>query len=503
MVPQTMNSRIPFILFIFIIIYISVFFFFASMRSLSSCCGDADLGLFGQSFYTTLFTGDFFFNTYEGGSHFQMHNSPIFLFLLPAYALHPTLYMLLFLMTCALASGAIPVYLIAREKLSSRAGLVFAVLYLLYHPLHGVNYEQFHELAFVVSPLLFSYYFLMKRRLTMFWLCCILALFCKEEISISLAAYGIYICYHAIVETKEESTSEKRRLICHGCALAVISLLYLYLSLYVIIPFFRGSAYTYVSGRYGEYGGSIGTVALNLLLHPQLILKALWEDVARVHYIIELLLPLAFLSLWGFPILAIAVPNLIINIMSSYSTMYLTGSRYPSALIAFIFISAITGAEKLSRRGTGNDKDREKKMKRVLILPLILTILCTLFLNPSPLRLYFIKTPPFVEMRYPRVIPHQQTILNLTGKFPSEASIATQSGIYHHLCNRREVYCGYKEGVDYIFVDTRSRWYTEQAAWARDLPRLVEEGRYIEVYDKDYIKIYRRADLRSTVDFGQ
>lgn len=496
-----MNSRIPFILIVFVVIYIAVFFFFASMRSLSSCCGDADLGLFGQSFHTTLFSGDFFYNTYEGGSHFQMHNSPIFIFLLPVYALHPTLYMLLFIMTCALASGAIPVYLIAREKISHKAGLVFAVMYLLYHPLHGVNYEQFHELAFVVSPLLFSYYFFMKRKFALFWFCCILALFCKEEISISLAAYGLYICYHALVEKKELSTSEKRRLICHGCVLSVISLLYLYLSLYVIIPFFRGGAYTYVSGRYGDYGGSIGTVALNFLLHPQFILKAFWDDVARVHYIIELLLPLAFLSLWGFPVLAIAVPNLVINIMSSYSTMYLTGSRYPSALIAFIFISAIIGAERLMRRGTVTEEDREKKIKRILAFPLILTILCTLFLNPSPLRLYFIRTPPFVEMRYPRVIPHQQTILDLAAKFPPDASIATQSGIYHHLCNRREVYCGYKEGVDYIFVDTRSRWYTEHAGWARDLPRLTGEGRYVEVYNNDYIRIYRRADLKSTVDF--
>jgi len=498
-----MKSRIPLILTLFIVIYTAVFFFFACMRSLSSCCGDADLGLFGQSFYTTLFCGDLFFNTYEGGSHFQMHNSPVFILLLPFYAIHPSLYTLLFIMTFALALGAVPVYLIASEKLSERAGLVFAALYLLYHPLHGVNYEQFHELAFVVTPLLFSYYFFMKRRLSLFWLCCIIAMLCKEEISISLAAYGAYICYHALVECRDITPSERKRLIAHGCALAALSMTYLYLSLYVIIPYFRGGAYTYVSGRYGEYGGSIGKVALNLLVHPQLVFRAFWDDVARVHYVVELLLPLAFLSLWGFPVLAIAVPNLMINIMSSYSTMYLTGSRYPSALIAFIFISAIIGAEKLMRRGTGTDLERSRKLRRILAFPIVLTVLCALFLNPSPLRLYFTGAPPFVEIRYPRVIPHQQTILDLAAKFPENASIATQSGIYHHLCNRKEVYCGFRDGVDYIFVDTRSRWYTEHAAWARDLPRLVEEGKYIEIYNSDYIKIYRRADLKNAVDFSR
>lgn len=487
------------ILTICVLLYIMIFFFFSCMRALASSYGDADLGLFGQSFYTTLFCGDLFYNTYEDGSHFKMHNSPIFFLILPFYALHPGLYTLLFIMTCALAAGAYPVYLIARERLSERAGLIFGILYLMYHPLHGVNFCQFHELAFTITPLLFSYYFFLKRRFVPFWCCILLAMLCKEEISITTAAYGLYlVCYGLLLERRSLDERERRRIALNGAALILFSFLYLYLSLDVIIPFFKGSGYSYVSGRYGAYGRSLPGVILNLALHPALIFQAFWSDVARVHYVIELFLPLAFLSLWEMPVAAITIPNLFINIMSNYSTMYLTGSRYPSVLIPFIFISAILGAEKLSKRNTTKP---EEKLRSLLRIPLVLTILCMFLINPSPMRIYVEKSFPWIDFKYPRISKHQEKILTLCREFPRGASIATQAGIYHHLCNGKYVYCGYHQGVDYLFVDTSSRWFAEHSHWNRDLPALIGSGEYEPCFEEDYIAIYKRKGLGANVVF--
>jgi uncharacterized membrane protein len=489
-----MKDRVPAGLHIAVVIYTALFFFFCSMRSLSSCYGDADLGIFGQSFYTAAKCGEIFYNTFESGSHFQLHNSPIFYVILPLYSIHPSLYTLLFIMTCALAAGAYPVFLIARERLGEKGAFLFALLYLLYHPLHGVNYDQFNELAFSVTPMLFSFYFMEKKRFGLFWICAALVLMVKEETAITLAVYGIYIIYYAYIQKKNDlDHGEKRRYGVNALALMAVSLLYLYLSLYVIIPHFRQDAYSYVADRYGAYGNSIGKVAVNLLLHPWLILKVLWDDVARLHYILEILAPLAFLSLWEMPVLLVAAPTLLINIMSSYSTTYLTGSRYPAMIIPFVFIAAIIGVQKLALRG-GEPPPYGVQVMRILRYPLALTLLCTLLINPTPLRIRPGVEAPWI-MQYPHLRPHQQKILALAKQFPPGASIATQSGIYHHLCNRKEVYCGFSEGVDYIFVDTKSRWFTEQASWSRDLQQVRDRGEYVPVFSEDYIFIYLRRDL--------
>jgi len=491
--PGVMKQKVPLLLHVAVLIYTALFFFFCSMRSLSSCYGDADLGIFGQSFHTAARCGDVFYNTFENGSHFQLHNSPIFYLILPLYCIHPSLYTLLFIMTCALGAGAYPAFLIVRERLGEKGAFLFALLYLLYHPLHGVNYDQFNELAFSVTPMLFSFYFLMEKRFTLFWLCAVLVLLVKEETAITIAVYGLYIIYYAFVQKKNElDQGEKRRYGLHALALMAVSILYPHMSLSVIIPHFRQEAYSYVADRYGAYGNSLDKVVVNLLLHPWLILKALWDDVARVHYILELLAPLAFLSLWEMPVLLVAAPTLLINILSGYSTTYLTGSRYPAMIIPFVFIAAIIGVQKLALRG-GEPPPYGEKVRKILRYPLALTLVCTLFINPTPLRIKPGPEAPWI-MQYPHVRPHQQKILALAKQFPPGASIATQSGIYHHLCNRKEVYCGFREGVDYLFVDTKSRWFTEQASWGRDLQQVRERGEYLPVFSEDYIFIYQRRD---------
>ncbi|MDQ7821563.1 MAG: DUF2079 domain-containing protein [Candidatus Eremiobacteraeota bacterium] len=483
-----------------VLLYTALFFFFAMMRAKASSYGDSDLGIFGQAFHTTLFCGEIFYNTFEGGSHFMFHNSPVFFLIVPLYALHPGIYTLLFIMTCAIASGAYPVYFIAREKINEKGAVIFALLYLLYHPLHGVNYCQFHELAFTITPLLWSYYFFMKRSYVPFWICCILAMLCKEEISITTAAYGIYLLYCSLVrERLSPDRAQRKAIAVNGAVLVAVSFLYLYLSLHVIIPHFKHGDYPFVSERYGNLGTTLSGAALHLLLNPQLIFKAFWDDVARVHYIVELLLPLAFLSLWELPVLLIALPNLFINIMSTYSTMYLTGSRYPSVLIPFIFISAILGAHRLISRKPSVPESR--RTAKILAAPVILTVLCAFFINPSPLRLHVQICPPWLVFKYPRMTAHQRMILSLASQFPRDASIATQLGIYHHLCGRKEVYACYHEGVDYIFIDRSSRWYTEGAEWKRFLPGLAESGAYELIFSMDYLLIYRRKDLPEAVHF--
>ena len=93
-------------------------------------------------------------------SYFSDHFSPVYLLLMPFYLLFPQPATLLVLQTLALAAGALPIYLLAREKLApgfTRIGWVLA--YFLFLPLAFINLFDFHELTFAVLPLGLSLYF--------------------------------------------------------------------------------------------------------------------------------------------------------------------------------------------------------------------------------------------------------------------------------------------------------------------------------------------------------
>src|SRR5712692_9199612 len=73
--------------------------------------------------------------------------------------------------------GAFPVYLLARKELGNpRYAFAFAILYLAYSPVWGVNQYEFHDLAFSITFLLFSALFYSERRLMGFLISLELAL---------------------------------------------------------------------------------------------------------------------------------------------------------------------------------------------------------------------------------------------------------------------------------------------------------------------------------------
>ena len=126
-------------------VYVAGFSFMVMRRHQAYSVGEWDTGIFAQSFWTAAFASLPFYNTYEGHSHFAYHNSPILFLLLPLYRLVPTVETLLVAQTVAIALGAIPVFLLARDRVGPRTGLVLGALWLLNFPLHGVNWHDFHE----------------------------------------------------------------------------------------------------------------------------------------------------------------------------------------------------------------------------------------------------------------------------------------------------------------------------------------------------------------------
>jgi len=89
--------------------------------------------------------------------------------------------------------GALPVFWLARKLLESqRAGLGFALAYLLYPATEWLTLNEFHPVALACPLLLYAFWYLDEERLLPFALFALAASACKEEIALVVAGFGIW-----------------------------------------------------------------------------------------------------------------------------------------------------------------------------------------------------------------------------------------------------------------------------------------------------------------------
>ena len=126
-------------------------------------------------------------------SELRNHAELSVFFFLPFYALHPGAPALLVLQSCVLGLGAIPLYRFAARRLPRSHACLIALAYLLYPPMHGL---QFYDVHFqpIAAPFILLVIDLVDCR--RYWLCAlafVVAIGCREDVSIGLAVLGGFL----------------------------------------------------------------------------------------------------------------------------------------------------------------------------------------------------------------------------------------------------------------------------------------------------------------------
>lgn len=507
----------------------------------SSAMGDPDVGIAAQMFHSTLVHGMPLFNTIEGQSHLGVHASPVYFVLVALYATSPSVETILFLQAVAVALVVWPAWLIARDFVGPSAAVAATCALLLYHPLHGVTYDQISELPFAVTPLTFALYFFLKRRWTPFWAFLLVTLTVKEEVGFVLMAWGLHCLLEAWLgararrqsekadrdegshERGEQRTAESAMLARQGVALLAVGAAAVYVALYVIIPHYRQGGYAFFSERYAQFGTRLTEVVINLVIHPDKTLGMMLRK-QPVLYVLEMFLPFAFLPLRAPSLLIMTLPTFAINMLSSNSSMHHVGGRYTALIIPFMYGATVlavarltaarsarldsaateiatatpTAAETATATPTAAETvttparataDACADMRRKWMIGVAtLAGACTLAFDTTPLRAGF-RLPPITE--------HQAKVVQAVGMIPPGASVSTQAGPFQRLAvDRIEVYNGYHPGTDYILVDETSPWFVINTFWDRDLPRALANEPYREIWSDDGIRLFRRYPSR-------
>ncbi len=152
-----------------------------------------DMGIYDQGFWLVSRGGQSFM-TVRGLEFWGQHINLVALLYVPFYWLGAGPAFLYVAQAIVLGLGALPVYLIARDRFHRPwVGLAFAVVFLMYAPIQWISWANFHPEALVITPFLFGWWFAMHKRWGWFFVFIGLALATREDTAMAVFMLGIVL----------------------------------------------------------------------------------------------------------------------------------------------------------------------------------------------------------------------------------------------------------------------------------------------------------------------
>jgi uncharacterized membrane protein len=462
-------------------LYVVLIFVLQTRLYLGLHMGICDLGLFDQAMYNSLHGrflstsiycwGELLMPSHTGGGMlFSEHLYLIMPILLPLYALFPHAYTLFFLQAFATGLGALAVFLIAKGKLRSELAAVgFCLSYLLYPALQGAALNRFmfgfHPDNFFPPLFLFSFYFLQKKRYGLFWLLNLLALTIAEYYALPRAALGLFMAL---------TDSEKRKI---GIVLLFVCSLWFAIATWLIVPHFRGG-----SVRHSSALEEISTLLWRP--HPGLKLVA-----PLGNYLLYLLAPVALLPLAAFSTLAIAIPNVFVNLIAlsrGDSLPTAPNSWQAAPIIPIVFISAVWGLGNVV-----NQVKRPWQVKLLRVLPVIVVAIA-LFSN------YWLGPLPFSRsvgiIQYEVNKAKAESVEEVKTLIPRDAALAAEFFIGSNFTQQQTLYWfpHHWPEADYVLVDS-SPWHWWPTEAANTLVDLERSPNHVLLYSQNDIQLFGKV----------
>ncbi len=332
-----------------------------------------DLGIFDNVLWNTVH-GRFLHSAVLNRHFFGEHASPILLALAPLYALWPDARLLLAVQAAALAWAALPIYRMAARRLGPTAGVLTLFMYFSYVPLEGVYLFDFHEVALAIPLLAYAVEHLVRGHFRRMLLFLGLALLCKEELALTVAAFGLVLASlprSAGPLPATLSAAPRRKL---GVAMVLAGgVLFLFLTGWVV-PYFRQAPFPYVD-RYSHLGGTLPGIAWTALTDPVRVLKSIGEP-AKLVFLRGLSSPVLYLN-WFSPVaVLLSLPTLARSLLSNHAPQYALQFHFLGPLVPFVFYGAASGLGGLLRRrwpgDAGPARRRAARRARLQIALLLL-----------------------------------------------------------------------------------------------------------------------------------
>ncbi len=417
----------------------------------------------------------------EQGTHFRFHWAPIVALLWPLVALFRTPLVLQFAQTALIGASAFPLYALARRYLTERDAVRVACVALLYPPLLAVGFTEFHEVAFYPVLALALIWAADQTRWTWFGLAALASALVREDACIVLTLVGLGLAAFAWLRRHARPASERDglltgtprepgRLAVAGLGLAAVNALALGFYYGFVIPHVG----SWEPSRFYDYSFAQGPVAVvvALLSHPAYVTQFL--TLGRSTYVLEALVPLAFLPLfswWG----VLALPGAAIVLLSSDGVAWRMGSHYAALWIPWLLVATLAALVRIGAT-------RPARAERWTTVALALCVVFLIALNPTHAGHYLKAIYPTADARKAlalvppgaRLLTHDEWFTHVALQYPAATVF----------------FCPY---VDYVvYADDFPNGYF-QSEIKPALAREVATGRAAVIGTFGEVTVYRRT----------
>ena len=370
-----------------------------------------DMGLYDQGIWLVSRFKDPFV-TIRGLNFFAHHVNLITLLFVPAYWLGAGPHFLYLVETVWMALGALPLFLLARERLASGwLAVAVAGSFLLYPALEWINWWHFHPDALIITPLLLAWWLANRRRWGWFAVAVAVALACKEDAALAVLMLGLVL-----------AVLGQRRA---GLVTAAAGAGWFLVATKVVIPAAGGGAGPFYQELFPGFGDSLGEIVWNLVAHPSRLLGlATLPD--RLTYFWQIMAPVAFFPLAAPLVLLISVPQTVINVASGHALTHDIHYHYSAIVLTGVFLATVEGMAWIGR-GPGT--------RRALVAVLLTTSLAAnVAWSPSPLG------RQYDDGIWARAEPRHATVRAALRLVPAGAGVSASYNLIPHLTHRTYAY---------------------------------------------------------------
>lgn len=347
-----------------------------------------------------------------------IHTDFLLLSALPTYVVWPSPVGLMWLQILMVASGAVPVYWLARRRWSVGWSCGFAIGYLAYPVLQWATIFDVHAIVMATPLLLWAWWAAVTRRWRWYWAAVALSLLAKEEVGFVIAAMGLYGWW---AWPAQRRTALLTIIVGLGWTTAMLGW---------VIPTAREAPGHFALEYFADFGETPSGVIGGLVTQPEVLLGRL-ANLTSLGYLSILLWPVAFAPLFAWPILLIMAPTLLINLLSANGNLQSIYFHYTSTLTPFIFIAAVEGGDRMRR--WWEDRPAIRRVAPALIGLVVLAAIWTW--APLPLtRHHRDALHPFAA------VPEASAVKHAAAGIPSDASVAVTNNLGPHFTQREKVW---------------------------------------------------------------
>ncbi|RZS45111.1 putative membrane protein [Herbihabitans rhizosphaerae] len=300
---DTLSPRIPAgLAIVFSVAYAA----FSLRRHANFQTSGFDLGIFEQA-VRGYAHGELPVSDILGHNLLGEHFSPILAILAPFYRLFPSAETLLIAQALLLGLSVFPVTRTAIRLLGPMLGTTIGFCYGISWGLHSALAFDFHEVAFAVPITAFALDAYLRGKLGQAVAIAASLVLVKEDLGLTVAMLGLLIAV--------KPATRRLGLITAACGLTATLV-----SIFVLIPHFRGTSY-----RFFEAAGS-GTGD--------------WFDSDKIVLVLLVLAPSLFLALRS-PLLLLVLPTLAWRLLSSNLFYWQPDFHYDAVLMPIVFFALV------------------------------------------------------------------------------------------------------------------------------------------------------------------